>query len=144
MRSPKRQGNNFQKSQRAVKNHYEFQPFKWPKACWDGELGTMLEKATPEECQCLLADSGGTTTADRGDWQKITAQGLQEGWYHVACGQVVGVEQDDKNHTVTHIEDKGFGEMKLTADFIIDATRLDAKVNANPLLEDLVTHYNYL
>jgi hypothetical protein len=32
--------------------------------------------------------------------------------------------------------------MKLTADFIIDATGLDAKVNANPLLEDLVTHYN--
>jgi pSer/pThr/pTyr-binding forkhead associated (FHA) protein len=68
MRSPKRQGNKFQKSQRAVKNHYEFQPFKWPKACWDGELGTMLEKATPEECQCLLADWGGTTTADSGDW----------------------------------------------------------------------------
>ncbi len=32
--------------------------------------------------------------------------------------------------------------MKLTADFIIDATRLDAKINANTFLEDLVTHYN--
>jgi lysine/ornithine N-monooxygenase len=32
--------------------------------------------------------------------------------------------------------------MKLTADFIIDATGLDAKVEASPLLEDLVTHYN--
>ncbi len=32
--------------------------------------------------------------------------------------------------------------MRLEADFIIDATGLDASVTANPLLNDLVTHYN--
>jgi hypothetical protein len=32
--------------------------------------------------------------------------------------------------------------MRLEADFIIDATGLDANVTANPLLHDLVTHYN--
>jgi hypothetical protein len=32
--------------------------------------------------------------------------------------------------------------MRLEADFIIDATGLDANVKANPLLNDLVTHYN--
>ncbi|MBK1987466.1 FHA domain-containing protein [Sphaerospermopsis aphanizomenoides BCCUSP55] len=142
MRSPKPQGNKFQKATRLVKNHYEFQPFNWPKACWGGELREMLEKATPEERQRLLADWGGTTTADRVDWQKITEQGIKEGWYQITFGQVLGVEQDGKNHTITHIQEKGFGEMKLTADFIIDATGLDAKVNANPLLEDVVTHYN--
>lgn len=142
MRSPKPQGNKFQKAQRLVKNHYEFQPFNWPKACWGGELRAMLEKATPEERKSLLADWGGTTTADRQDWQRITEQGLKEGWYQIAFGEVLDVERDAQNRTITRIQEKGFGEMKLTADFIIDATGLDAKVDASPLLFDLVKHYN--
>ncbi|WGV24900.1 FHA domain-containing protein [Halotia branconii] len=148
MRSPKPQGNKFQKSQRLVKNHYEFQPFNWPKACWGGELRVMLENASPEERQRLLADWGGTTTADRYDWQQITEQGLKEGWYQITFGEVLSVEQDAQNRTITHIKEKGLGEMKLAADFIVDATGLDAKVEANPLLADLVKHYslplNYL
>ncbi|MEA5619886.1 FHA domain-containing protein [Cronbergia sp. UHCC 0137] len=142
MRSPKPQGNKFQKAQRLVKNHYELQPFNWPKACWGGELRVMLEQATPEERQRLLTDWGGTTTADRRDWQRITEQGLREGWYQISFGQVLAVERDAQNHTITQIQEHGFGEMKLTADFIIDATGLDAKVDANPLLEDLVNHYH--
>lgn len=142
MRSPKPQGNTFQKATRLVKNHYEFQPFNWPKACWGGELRVMLEKATPDERKSLLADWGGTTTADRQDWQQITEQGLKEGWYQITFGEVLRVERDAQNRTITHIQETGFGEMKLAADFIVDATGLDAKVNASPLLEDLVKHYN--
>ncbi|MCG6138113.1 MAG: FHA domain-containing protein [Nostoc sp. LLA-1] len=148
MRSPKPQGNKFQKSQRSVKNHYELQPFNWPKACWGGELRVMLEQASPDERQRLLADWGGTTTADRHDWQRITEQGLSEGWYQITFGEVMGVERDTQNRTITHIQEKGLGEMKLASDFIVDATGLDAKVEASPLLEDLVKHYdlplNYL
>ncbi|MEH1989880.1 FHA domain-containing protein [Nostoc sp.] len=142
MRSPKPQGNKFQNTQRLVKNHYEFQPFNWPKACWGGELRTMLEKATPDERKRLLADWGGTTTADRQDWQQITAQGLSEGWYQITFGEVLDVERDAQNRTITRIREQSFGEMKLLADFIVDATGLDAKVDANPLLADLVKHYN--
>jgi pSer/pThr/pTyr-binding forkhead associated (FHA) protein len=142
MRSPKPQGNKFQHATRIVKNHYEFQPFNWPKACWGGELRTMLEKATPDERKRLLADWGGTTTADRQDWQRITAQGISEGWYQITFGEVQDVERDAQNRTITHIREQSFGEMKLIADFIIDATGLDAKVNASPLLEDFVQHYN--
>ncbi|WP_414756498.1 FHA domain-containing protein [Anabaena sp. CCY 9910] len=142
MRSPKPQGNTFQKATRLVKNHYEFQPFNWPKACWSGELRVMLEKATPEERKRLLTDWGGTTTADRQDWQRITEQGLREGWYQITFGEVLGVERDSQNRTITKIQEKGFGEMKLTADFIVDATGLDAKVQASPLLDDLVKQYN--
>ncbi|HLP87061.1 MAG TPA: FHA domain-containing protein [Nostocaceae cyanobacterium] len=141
MRSPKPNGNKFEKAQRPVKNHYEFQPFNWPKACWGGELRVMLEKATPEERQRLLTDWGGTTTADRYDWQKITEDGLREGWYQITFGQVLEVERDSQNRTISRIQEKGLGEMKLTADFIIDATGLEAKVEANPLLDDLVKHY---
>lgn len=142
MRSPKPQGNKFQNTQRLVKNHYEFQPFNWPKACWGGELRAMLEKASPDERKRLLADWGGTTTADRRDWQQITAQGLSEGWYQITFGEVLDVERDAQNRTITRIREQSFGEMKLLADFIVDATGLDAKVDANPLLADLVKHYN--
>ncbi|NDJ22715.1 FHA domain-containing protein [Nostoc sp. B(2019)] len=142
MRSPKPQGNKFQTAQRLVKNHYEFQPFNWPKACWGGELRVMLEKASPDERKRLLADWGGTTTADRHDWQRITEQGLSEGWYQITFGEVLGVERDAQNRTITRIREKGFGEMNLAADFIVDATGLDAKVETNPLLDDLVKHYN--
>ncbi|MEH2285428.1 MAG: FHA domain-containing protein [Nostoc sp.] len=142
MRSPKPQGNKFQRATRLVKNHYEFQPFNWPKACWGGELRAMLEKATPDERKRLLADWGGTTTADRQDWQQITAQGLSEGWYQISFGEVLDVERDAQNRTITHIREQSFGEIKLPADFIVDATGLDAKVDTNPLLADLVKHYN--
>ncbi|MEH2027732.1 FHA domain-containing protein [Nostoc sp.] len=142
MRSPKPQGNKFQRATRLVKNHYEFQPFNWPKACWGGELRAILEKATPDERKRLLADWGGTTTADRHDWQQITAQGISEGWYQITFGEVLDVERDAQNRTITHIREQSFGEMKLLADFIVDATGLDAKVDTNPLLADLVKHYN--
>jgi len=142
MRSPKPQGNKFGTSQRRVEHHYEFQPFNWPKACWSGELREMLEKADPNERQRLIADWGGTTTALRHDWQWIVEQGLKLGWYKIEFGEVERVEREPSG-IITYIQEKNFkGQIRLEADFIIDATGLDAKVTASPLLNDLVTHYN--
>ncbi len=142
MRSPKPQGNKFGTSQRQVIHHYEFQPFNWPKACWGGELREMLEKADPQQRQRLLADWGGTTTADRHDWKHIVEEGINQGWYKIEFGDVERVERE-KDGISTYIQEKKFkGQMRLTANFIIDATGLDANVTASPLLNDLVTHYN--
>jgi len=141
MRSPKPEGNKFGHAQRPVKHHYEFQPFNWPKACWGGELRVLLEKASPDERQSLIKNWGGTTTADRLDWQHITEQGLKEGWYRIEFGQVEKVERD-ANRTTTYIQEKDFGQVTIDADFIIDATGLDAKVEASPLLNDLVQRYH--
>ena len=141
MRSPKPKGNKFGKTQRMVKHHFEFQPFNWPKACWGGELRVMLEKASPQERKRLLKDWGGTTTADRHDWQRITEEGLRDGWYKIEFGEVENVERDAQNGTITHIKEKDFGQITINADFIVDATGLDAKVQATPLLKDLVEHY---
>ncbi|WP_293130755.1 FHA domain-containing protein [Microcoleus sp. bin38.metabat.b11b12b14.051] len=143
MRSPKPQGNKFDRAQRNVENHYEFQPFNWPKACWGGELRALLETAKPELRPQLLADWGGTTTAQRSDWRRIVKQGLSQGWYQITFGEVERVERDSQNRTVTYIREKELkGQIKLEADFIIDATGLDAKVKTSPLLEDLVIQYN--
>ena len=142
MRSPIPEGNIFGKTQRMVKHHFEFQPFNWPKACWGGDLRVMLEKASPEQRKGLLADWGGTTTADRRDWQHITEEGLRDGWYKIEFGEVESVERDVQNRTITHIKEKGYGQLTINADFIVDATGLDAKVQASPLLEDLVERYS--
>lgn len=143
LRSPKPQGNRFGNAQRTVKNFYELQPFNWPKACWGGDLREMLEAATPEQRQRLLADWGGTTTADRVDWQNIARNGIAQGWYQIKFGEVEKVEPDGQGGTITHIQERDFkGKLHLQADFVIDATGLDAKVKTNPLLDDLVTYYN--
>jgi len=142
MRSPKPQGNKFGTSQRLVEHHYEFQPFNWPKACWGGELRAMLEKADPQGRQRLIADWGGTTTADRRDWKRIVEEGVNQGWYKIEFGEVERVERE-QHCIITYIQEKKFkGHMRLEADFIIDATGLDANVTASPLLNDLVRHYN--
>ncbi|MGQ4645791.1 FHA domain-containing protein [Lyngbya aestuarii] len=141
MRSPKPQGNRFGRAQRTVQHHYEFQPFNWPKACWGGEFRVMLEKANPKQRQDLLADWGGTTTADRRDWQSIVDQGLKQGWYKIEFGEVERVERE-ADGIITYIQEKNFkGQVRLEADFIIDATGLEAELTASPLLDDLVTHY---
>ncbi|MEG4025014.1 FHA domain-containing protein [Microcoleus sp. S13C4] len=143
MRSPKPQGNKFNLAQRSVENHYEFQPFNWPKACWGGELRVLLEEAAPELRPQLLTDWGGTTTAKRSDWRRIVKEGLSQGWYQITFGEVERVERDSQNRTVTYIQEKELkGQIKLEADFIIDATGLDAKVKTSPLLNDLVAQYN--
>jgi pSer/pThr/pTyr-binding forkhead associated (FHA) protein len=142
MRSPKPQGNKFGSSQRRVEHHYEFQPFNWPKACWGGELRAMLETADPQQRQRLIADWGGTTTADRNDWKRIVEAGINQGWYKIEFGNVERVERE-QDGIITYIQEKQFkGQMRLEADFIIDATGLDANVKASPLLNDLVNHYN--
>jgi pSer/pThr/pTyr-binding forkhead associated (FHA) protein len=143
MRSAKPQGNKFKLAQRRVENHYEFQPFNWPKACWGGELRVLLEQAAPEFRPQLLTDWGGTTTAQRSDWRRIVKEGLSQGWYQITFGEVERVERDSQNRTVTYIQEKELkGQIKLEADFIIDATGLDAKVKTSPLLNDLVAQYN--
>jgi pSer/pThr/pTyr-binding forkhead associated (FHA) protein len=143
MRSPKPVGNKFNFAERSVENHYEFQPFNWPKACWGGELRVVLENASPECIPQLLTDWGGTTTANRNDWRRMVKEGLSQGWYQITFGEVERVERDSRNRTVTYIREKELkGKIELEADFIIDATGLDAKVKTSPLLDDLVIQYN--
>ncbi len=145
IRSRKTQGNKFGFSQRQVENNFEFQPFNWPKAAWGGEQRVTLEKASSEKRQELLSKWGGTTTASRDDWRQIIKDGQAEQWYKPEYGKVERVERNHKNRLNTHYisTEKGFeSRTNLLADFIIDATGLDAEVKANELLNDLVIRYN--
>ena len=144
MRSPVAEGHRYGYAQRQVENHWEFQPFNWPKSCWSGDLRKLLERATDEERQQLLNDWGGTTTADRTDWRDIIRDGLREGWYHQSFGAVKKVDYDrNSNALITSI--RGVGDIQsdthLNADFIIDATGLVSEIDSHPLLDDLLKHY---
>lgn len=139
-REPRR-GYKFGRAQRAVENDWEFQPFNWPKGTWGGELRQILEDANPAQRRELLQDWGGTTTASRKSWRKIIQQGLREGWYEIQYGLVKDVHANPEGGLVTKlITNKG--EQTVHAQFIVDCTGLISNPRENPLLEDLITHYN--
>lgn len=141
MRSPIASGHKFGPAQRPVENHWEFQPYNWPKATWGGDMRMMLESASPERRYELLKDWGGTTTASRKDWRNLISQGLKEGWYAINFGKVEQVQPTDDGKLLSYLQTHQ-GELKVEADFIIDATGLEANPKGSPLLNDLMTHYD--
>lgn len=143
LRSPLAEGRRYGRSRRVVIDHFEFQPFNWPRGCWTGPQRKQLERASTEERKKLLEQWGGTTTAKRQDWVHLVDRGRREGWYQVAFGEVEHVERGPAGKLVTSVKAKGqvSGQLHYATDFIIDATGLDAKVKVNPLLKDMVDHY---
>ncbi|NJL97860.1 MAG: FHA domain-containing protein [Synechococcaceae cyanobacterium SM2_3_2] len=136
-------GNRYGLAKRKVSNHWEFQPYNWPKACWGGSLRAKLEAASPQKRKELLSIWGGTTTANRQAWREIVERGIQEGWYSTMFGTVERVELDEVGRPITFIQGKiGSSQLKVTADFVIDCTGLISDPNAHPLLKDLIEHYS--
>jgi pSer/pThr/pTyr-binding forkhead associated (FHA) protein len=144
LRSAKIEGNKYGLADRKVEHNYEFQSFNWPKSAWGGQYKTILETATPEQRQHLLADWGGVTTMNRSDWRKIITGGINKGWYQIFYGEVQQVIPNPAHGgTITTVRESGVkGDIQLAADFIIDATAVDAPIMASPLLQDLVQQYN--
>ncbi|MEB3218835.1 MAG: FHA domain-containing protein [Nostocales cyanobacterium 94392] len=140
MRTPVKKGHKFGSAQRKVENHWEFQPYNWPKATWGGDMRSMLEAASPARRYELLKDWGGTTTADRTDWKKIIQEGLDSGWYNIEFGQVEKVERNNQGKPLSYIRTQK-GLLEVAADFIIDSTGLEAKPQDNPLFADLINRY---
>jgi pSer/pThr/pTyr-binding forkhead associated (FHA) protein len=130
-------------ARRPVSHHVELQPFNWPKAAWTGSMRVRLERANDEERDRLLNDWGGTTTADRKDWQRIADQGLQEGWYQIYFGEVKGLQRNKDGRLETRISTgKPYQpELTLTTDYIIDCTGLEAALQNNTFLKDMVDMY---
>jgi pSer/pThr/pTyr-binding forkhead associated (FHA) protein len=143
LRSAKIEGNKYGLAERKVEHNYEFQPFNWPRSAWGGEYKAILETATSDQRQDLLADWGGVTTMNRPDWRKIISGGINKGWYQIVYGEVREVVPNATHGgTITRVRESGAkGEINLESDFIIDATAVDAPIMASPLLDDLVRQY---
>lgn len=52
LRSALPAGNSYDGARREVANHWEYQPFNWPKAAWGGDLRNRLASASAEESVC--------------------------------------------------------------------------------------------
>lgn len=149
LRTPKASGNKVGLAQRAVANYWEFQPYNWPKATWGGDMRERLEQASPLERSQLLSKDvwGGTTTASRQDWQKIIEQGNQGKWYVLRFGEVKEVtanpnSQGARGKLMIQYIDKNTNDYQYQiADFIIDATGLEARPQFQPFLQDLIERY---
>ncbi len=143
-RNPVSKGHLDGHARRKVVNHVELQPFNWPKGCWTGSMRLRLERADDHERDRLLTDWGGTTTADRTDWQKIANKGLREGWYQIYFGEVKRLERSGKGQVVTQLSTgkPNQPELALITDYIIDCTGLTASIDKNPLLNDMVNTYH--
>jgi pSer/pThr/pTyr-binding forkhead associated (FHA) protein len=140
MRTPNTQGNRAGEAKRHVENHWEFQPFNWPEACWGGDLERQLVHASDDARQQLIRSWGGTTTADRNDWRDIVNQGLKRGWYRIVFGTVQDIQQDSGRLTVQVVSPEEEAA-SLTATYIIDATGLVASPQSNPFWADLIERY---
>ena len=141
-RKPTIKGSKFGMARRQVDNHWEFQPFNWPKALWGGELRQRLELANPSEREQYVNTWGGTTTADRKDWKRMIAKGLRGGWYRNLFGNVQNVTLDHSRRKLQISLQTNTEVKNLEADFIIDCTGLESHPKDNPLLEDLIDRYN--
>jgi pSer/pThr/pTyr-binding forkhead associated (FHA) protein len=143
LRSPLVQGHRDGRARRKVEYHTEMQPFNWPKSCAGGTLRKKLEQADDQQRDRLLNDWGGTTTAIRKDWRSIIRNGLREGWYQILFYKVKRVERNQYGQIAALIStnDPRQPETWLPCDFIIDCTGLEAALDSNVLLKDMVDMY---
>lgn len=142
-RSAVNEGAKYDLSRRPVRSDVQQQPFNWPKACWSGTLRKLLEDSPPDRRAELMRAWGGTTTADRDDWNRIIEDGTRDGWYKSFYGSVSSMAYQD-GKVVTRLEgrDKTQESVDLTADFVIDCTGLVANIEEAPLLADMIRVYD--
>jgi hypothetical protein len=86
---------------------------------------------------------GGTTTADRDDWNVIIEQGTRDGWLKSFYGSVQSMTYQD-GQVVTRLEgrEKFQESVDLVADYVVDCTGLVARLDETPLLADLTRIYD--
>ncbi|MHB1533416.1 MAG: hypothetical protein ACYC1D_02190 [Acidimicrobiales bacterium] len=120
---------------------WAYQGFNCPKSTWGGQGRARLNKLEGEERAELLRTIGGTTTARRKRWRAQLEQGRREGFYQVVAATVDEVVPGPPGTVVLRLHPAGSAEtVELGANFIIDATGLEADLDSHPVLADLLHH----
>jgi pSer/pThr/pTyr-binding forkhead associated (FHA) protein len=135
------EGAKWQRAARIARNNVELQPFNWPKSCWTGDLRREYESKGLKGRSELNIGLGGTTTADRDDWQRLVRRGTQEGWYRPVFGNITGLKPRSDGVTIEVRTTDGHTE-SIQAHYLVDCTGLIGDILRSPFLNDLVGAYN--
>lgn len=139
-----RTGARWKWASRSARSNVELQPFNWPKACWSGDLRQEHEDGGIELRSTMQRILGGTTTADRTDWQDILERGAEEGWYRPVFGSISDLQprgsSDARGVTITIRTEEGHQET-LFANYLIDCTGLIGDVTRSSFLGNLLDTY---
>ncbi len=119
---------------------WAYQGFNWPKGAWGGQLKFKLSKLEGDQRKELYQTMGGTNTPKRKLWQEQMARAREEGYYKVRIGEVEEVYPGADGRTVTTRIRGDDGTLEIPANFIIDATGLEADIREHRLLADLLDH----
>ncbi len=119
---------------------FAYQAFNFPKAAWGGQLRDALLRMPPEDREAFIKTTGGTNTAPRDSWREQLERGRRGGWYRTHIGEVEEVVPGPQDGTRTRIRSDDGAVLELDADFIIDATGLEAGVREHRLLADMLDH----
>ncbi len=126
---------------RVAKKGWAYQAFNYPKAAWGGQLRFKLEGLEGQERSDFIDLMGGTNTAPRADWQEQLNRGEAEGFYTQQLGSVAEVRPGQGGQQVQTIINTPEGhQLAIDADFVIDATGLEASIEEHRVLKDLLTH----
>lgn len=122
-------------------NGFAYQAFNYPKAAWGGQLRNRLAGLEGDDRAQLLDQMGGTNTAPRRSWERQLARGAREGFYQQRVGAVTAVAPaPDGTAVVTSLTAADGEELEISAQFIVDATGLQAQLTEHRLMADLLEH----
>lgn len=118
---------------------FAYQAFNYPKAAWGGQFRDQLLELEGDARSSFIDTTGGTNTAPRKDWREQLGRAAAIGTYQQRVGQVSAVEPTEDGFRVrTDVQDNAGASFSIDADFIIDATGLEASIRSNRVLADLV------
>jgi hypothetical protein len=118
---------------------WAYQGFNYPKSVWGGQLKSRMRRLEGEERAQLYKVIGGTNTPYRRNWQRQMRDGRAGGYYRTHVGEVDEVYPADDKRVVTRVRTKD-GVLELTADYVVDATGLEADIAEHRVLNDLLEH----
>ncbi len=126
---------------RPARKGWSYQAFNYPKAAWGGQLRDRLDRLEGPERAALIDEMGGTNTAPRRDWQDQLERGEREGFYRQLLGTVSVVEPTgDAAGVRTTVRAPEGDPITFDADFIVDATGLEADIEEHRVLADLLRY----
>ena len=126
---------------RPAAHGFAYQAFNFPKAAWGGQLRNRLARLDGAERSRLIDAMGGTNTAPRRAWREQLERGRREGFYEQVVGRVIDVDRSEDGQSVlTTIENDSGDLQRIEAQFVIDATGLEADIGQHRLLGDLLAH----